>query len=234
LPSNYLLSQMSDDAYSQVIRHCTHVHLRECTVLYSTEVPPQYAYFLTSGIASIEPFLASGEIMSLQIVGREALIGSLHLLGPTPTPTECIMKTGGPAQRISLAVLQQLFKDSDEIRDCILRYVQQVSVALAQIAVCHRYHEVEQRFALWLLVMSDRMATDQLPITHEDLAGMIGARRPTVTARANELRRKGIIDYERGRLKILDRIRLQSTTCSCYKTFGRLRADSTELQLSRG
>jgi CRP-like cAMP-binding protein len=177
---------------------------------------------MTSGLASIVTLMTDGAIAEVEIVGREGLVGSMHLLGTANVSTSCFMQIEGTALRIEFPRLQELFRTNNEIRDRILEYVQEQALCISQIAGCNRLHSAEQRLALWLLMASDRTAAEVLNITQEVLAEMIGTRRTTVTAIATTLQRAGLIEYQRGRIRLIDRANLEGTACYCYQVIRNL------------
>jgi CRP-like cAMP-binding protein len=187
------------------------------TFLYSAEALPEYAYFMTSGIASLVAEMADGKSAEVGVIGHEGIVGAFHLLGPAPLPTECFIQITATALRIRLSDLRTAFRNSEETRDRVLEFVQEQSLSLSQLAGCNRLHEQEERLARWLLMVHDRTQTDVLEITQEFLAQMLGAKRTTVTVVASALQREGLIEYTRGKIRILDRGRLEVAACGCYQ-----------------
>jgi CRP-like cAMP-binding protein len=150
------------------------------------------------------------------MIGFEGLVGAFELLGPAPVSTECIMQGAGRAIRLPFAELRNAFEERREIRARILECVQQQALSQSQIAGCHRLHEAEERLARWLLTAQDHTDSDVLILTQEFLAEMLGSRRTTITVVAGGLQRRGLIEYSRGRVKILNREGLESVACACY------------------
>jgi CRP-like cAMP-binding protein len=178
---------------------------------------PTHAYFPTSGLASVVTSLPDGETAEVSFIGREGVVGAFHLIGPADVPTNCFMQMQGAGLKISLSDLRPAFESSEEIRDRVLEAVQEQALTIGQIAACNRLHEAEERLARWLLMARDRTQSDVLDITQEFLAVMLGARRTTVTMVAGALQRSGLIEYRRGRVKILDSENLEAAACECYK-----------------
>ena len=184
---------------------------------------PKHAYFITSGIASMVTAMPDGGTAEVGLIGHEGLVGSFHLLGPARVTTECFIQLEATALRIPLRHrLQEIFLSSEEIHDRVLEFVQSRALSLGQLAGCHRLHEAEERLARWLLMAQDRVESDDLDFTQEFLAMMLGSRRTTVSAVAGELQRKGLIDYRRGRVRIIDRKALEAAACDCYQILQRL------------
>jgi CRP-like cAMP-binding protein len=151
------------------------------------------------------------------VVGSEGLVGGIHCLGPAKVSTNAFMQIAGTALKIRFADLRRKFRRSEEIRDRLLEFYQEQSLTVSQIAGCNRLHEAEERLARWLLMAQDRTQSDMLNFTQEFLAMMLGSRRTTVTIIAGALQRAGLIEYIRGRVKILDREKLETAACDCYR-----------------
>jgi CRP-like cAMP-binding protein len=166
--------------------------------------------------------LAEGESAEVAFIGKEGIVGSLYLLGPAVLPSRCVMQLEGSALRIGLSVLKSVFDSSIEVRKRILEFVQEQAATTGQIAGCNRLHNVEQRLARWLLMAQDRTNADSLHFTQEYLGEMIGSLRTTVTTIAGELQRRGLIEYQRGHIKILNRHALESAACDCYRVIREL------------
>ena len=172
---------------------------------------------MTSGIASVVAMMENGGMAEVGLIGREGVVGSFHLLGPAKVSTSCFIQLEATALRIRFPDLMDVFRTNEEIRDRVLEFVQEQAVSLSQLAGCNRLHENEERLARWLLMAQDRTQTDTLNFTQEFLGMMLGARRTTVTLIAGVLQRGGLIRYQRGRVRILDRAHLEAASCDCYK-----------------
>jgi CRP-like cAMP-binding protein len=210
------LKSLSDDNQKSLLSESVHIPLPVGTVLYEAQQTPSYAYFITSGTASVVTAMADGATVEVGVVGREGVIGSLQIMGPALAPTRCFMQLDGSGLRISLSDLRKAFGASDEIRERLLEFLQEQTMCLSQIAGCHRLHEAGQRFARWLLMVQDCTQSDLLNLTQEFLGMTLGSRRTTVSAAAGELQGAGLIEYQRGRIKIVDRPRLELAACDCY------------------
>jgi CRP-like cAMP-binding protein len=226
---NLLLNALSEHSRNLILDASTPLSLPLRTSLYEAEQTPTYAYFITSGIASVVTAMADGGTAEVGLIGNEGLAGSLHLLGPGSVTTSCFIQLEATALRISFAHMQNLFRTSEEIRDRILEFVQTQALSLGQLAGCHRLHEAEERLARWLLMAQDRVQSDDLFFTQEFLAMMLGARRTTVTMVAGALQRSGLIKFRRGRVTILDRENLEAAACDCYQVIKQLQ-DNLYLQ----
>ncbi len=220
--NNLFLSSLSSSARERLLSASTWVELPLRTPLYEAEETPKFAYFITSGIASVVTAMPDGGTAEVGLIGHEGLVGSFHLLGPAGVTTDCFIQLEATALRIPLRQLEMEFRTSEEIRDRVLEFVQNQALSLGQLAGCHRLHEAEERLARWLLMAQDRVQSGDLNFTQEFLAMMLGSRRTTVTAVAAELQRKGLIEYSRGCLRILNRQALEETACDCYQIIKRL------------
>ncbi len=213
---NLLLASLSSESRELIHSQSTPVTLPLRSVLYTAGRVPSDAYFMTSGFASIVASTSAGESAEVGIVGREGLVGAMHLLGPALAPTECFIQLSGSAMKIPFPKLLQLFKSSEEIRGRILEFVQEQTLSLSQLATCNRLHNAEERLARWLLMVDDRIQSDTIDLTQEFLAQMLGAQRTTITMVAGTLQRAGLIEYKRGALQILNRRELEAASCNCY------------------
>ena len=214
---NLLLASLSSDNRESLMSRCTAVELPLKTLLYAAQEIPRYAYFMTSGLASVVVATASGQAAEVGFIGSEGIVGGMHLLGPASLPTDCMIQLEASALRIPLIELKAAFHSSDEIRERILEMAQEQALSMSQISACNRLHEAEERLARWLLMAQDRTQVDVLLFTQEFLAEMLGSQRTTVTVIAGALQRSGLIEYSRGHVRILNREELESAACDCYQ-----------------
>lgn len=222
---NLFLSSLASVNREHLLRRSTAVPLPLRTVLFEAGESPSYAYFVTSGLASVVSDMADGAAVEVGMHGREGVVCAVQMLGPAPSPMRCFMQMEGTALRIPMGDLRAAFLSSEEIRQKLLENVQKESLILGQIAACHRLHEAEERLARWLLMAQDRTQMNVLDLTQEFLAEMLGARRATVTLVAGTLQRSGLIEYHRGRVKIVDREGLEAAACDCYRIVRDVRND---------
>jgi CRP-like cAMP-binding protein len=192
------------------------------TSLYEPYEPPKFAHFLTSGIASVITSMQDGACTECGMWGREGLVECLHLGDSQRVPTRCVMQVAGTALRMPFTELEAEFHASGDLRDAIHGSIETQYLVLSQLVACNRLHEAGPRMARWLLLLRDRLAEDTLAITQEFLADMLGSRRTTVTAAAGALHREGLIEYHRGRIRILDGEGLERASCECYQVIRRL------------
>ena len=219
---NLLISTLTPKSRELLLAHASPVDLPLKTVLYEAERKPAFAYFMTSGIASVVTSMSDGGTVEVGLIGREGLVGSLHLLGDSAVPTRSFIQLEGTGLKISLSHLKKAFQSSEEIRSRILEFVQEQALSVSQLAACQKLHEAEAQLARWLLMAQDRTQSGTLNFTQEFLAMMLGSQRTTVTMVAGALQRSGLIEYMRGKVKILNRESLEAAACDCYPIMKRL------------
>ena len=221
--SNLLLDRLSADTRAQLLRRCQSVSLPSGMHLGRPGEPSPFMYFLTSGICSVVTELANGETVEAGLMGREGLLPTLQLLGSgADIQTSSLMQVSGTGLRMDFRAFEQEFQATEAINRLVLRYVQYQSLSLSQLTACNRVHEVEERMSRWLLMVADRTGEMEMSLTQEFLATMLGTRRSTVSIVAGTLQRSGLIQYQRGRVTILDRDGLQNSACECYAVMRRL------------
>jgi CRP-like cAMP-binding protein len=223
--NSFFIDSLSSDSRELLMKLSTTVSLPLGTVLYQPEVIPEYAYLLTSGIASTITKTRNGDSAEVGLIGHEGVVGSLQLLGPAPVPAESMIQIDATALRISLPKFRKIFLESEEIRNRVLEFVQNEALTIIQIAGCHRLHGTEERMCRWLLMVQDRVQTEELKLTQSFLALMLGIRRPTVTLVARTLQKRGLLELRRGFFKVADRPKMEANACECYKTVKQLYAN---------
>src|SRR6195952_1677154 len=225
MSNNLFLDSLSPESRELLKSISKAVSLPLGTVLYEPEVIPDYAYLLTSGIASTITKTRNGDSAEVGLIGHEGLVGSLQLLGPAPVPAESMIQIDATAFRISLREFRKIFLASEEIRTRLLEFVQNEALTIIQIAGCHRLHGTEERMCRGLLMVQDRVQTDEIKLTHSFLALMLGIRRPTVTLVARSLQKRGFLELRRGFFKVVDRPKMEADACECYQTVRQLYAN---------
>ena len=214
--SNILIDGLPADSRKRLLAHLKRTPISVRTSLYEPGDVPKYVHFLTSGIASVVTPMKNGDTTEVGTIGREGLPQAVHLMGTSLVPTRCFMQITGTALRMEFRAFEKLFDSDESLRRGVMNYAQYQSLLLGQIAGCNRLHEVEARLARWLLMIQDRTAATLLKLTQEFLGQMIGSQRTTVSAVAGALQARGVIEYRRGNVKVLDRTGLQNTACECY------------------
>ena len=227
--TNVLIDAMPEEARRKLFKQATRVNIPIRTSLYEPGDSPKFAHFLTSGIASVVTTMGDGSTCEVGTLGREGVPQGLHLLGAMHVPTRCFMQIGGTGLRIEFDVLQRFFLADEALRRIFLTYAQYQSLMLGQVAGCNRLHDVTGRLARWLLMIQDRTGNTLLKLTQEFLAEMIGSQRTTVSEAAGGLQDRGLIEYARGSIKIVDRIGLENASCECYPVTRKLLVDVYKL-----
>lgn len=175
------------------------------------------AYFVEEGLASVVVQLENGSTVEVGVVGREGMVGLPILTETDSIPNQTFMQMAGRGYRIKAGILSEQAKRWPQLRKMLLRYLQLHLVQASQTAACNRLHEVEARMARWLLICHDRVDANDIALTHEFLAQMLGTRRSSVTIAAGALHRAGLIDYSRGHVKIRNLDGLKKSACECYR-----------------
>jgi CRP-like cAMP-binding protein len=214
--SNVLIDALPEESKRRLQKEATQVKVPAGTSLYEPGARPRFAHFLTSGIASVVTTVEDGRTTEVGTLGREGVPQALHLLGELRVPTRCFMQVGGTSLRMEFSVLERLFHADAALRRVFLAYVQYQCLMLGLVAGCNRLHDVSGRLGRWLLMIQDRTGNMRFKLTQEFLAQMIGARRTTVGEVAGRLQDRGLIEYARGSITILDRMGLENASCGCY------------------
>src|SRR5580698_1186348 len=218
---NYLLSAFSAPERERIYPHLELVSMPLGKVLYESGDLLRYVYFPTNCIVSLLYVLANGASAEISVVGNEGMIGIALFMGGETTPSRAIVQSAGSAFRLVGQQLKDEFHRNGEVQLLLLRYTQALITQMAQTAVCNRHHTVDQQLCRWLLLSLDRLASNQLVMTQELIANMLGVRREGVTEAAGKLHKLGVIRYARGRITVLDRPRLEHMSCECYSVVRR-------------
>ena len=213
---NHLLAAFSPDERHRLYPHLQLVPMPLGKVLYESGDVLRHVYFPTDSIVSLLYVLADGASAEISVVGNEGLIGIALFMGGETTPSRAIVQSAGFAYRLIGQQLKDEFHRSGEMQLLLLRYTQALITQMAQTAVCNRHHSVDQQLCRWLLLSLDRLASNELIMTQELIANMLGVRREGVTEAAGKLDRLGVIRYARGRITVLDRPKLEQLCCECY------------------
>jgi CRP-like cAMP-binding protein len=213
---NHLLGALPSDAFRRLFPYLEYVDLPLGTVLYESGDVLLHVYFPVDCIVSLLYVLADGSSAEIAIVGSDGLIGIALFMGGGTTPNRAIVQSAGHAYRIPGRLVKGEFHRNDSVRDLLLRYTQALITQMAQTAVCNRHHSLDQQLCRWLLLSLDRLSSNQLNMTQELIANMLGVRRESVTEAAGKLARLGVIHYQRGHITVLDRPKLEALCCECY------------------
>ena len=225
-PSNRILNALTPSEYELLAVALEPIPLQLGTVLYRPEEAITHVYFPNRGTVSVVSVFEDGATVEVGMVGNEGMFGVGVFLGSISTPLEAVVQLPGDAFRMRADVLKKEFSKGGLLHDLLLRYTQAFITQIAQTAACNRVHPTDGRLARWLLMCADRAHSQELQLTHEFIATMLGARRAGVTEAAGQLQNKGVIKYRRGHITIVDRQGLESISCECYpavkKEFARL------------
>jgi len=214
---NRLLASMPAEVIQLVSPHLTLMDLPRNRTLKQANQVAEGAYFLEGGICSIVATMENGASVEVGLIGREGFVGTAAVLDTGRSPNYHFMQIPGYGYRMKAQVLRGLADTCTPLRLCLLRSVQGLLVQIAQTAACNRLHDLEERMARWLLMCRDRVQSDQILVTQEFLATMLGTRRSSVTVAAGILQKAGIITCSRGRVAILDHAGLADAACECYQ-----------------
>jgi CRP-like cAMP-binding protein len=214
---NHLLAALPSEVMGRIEAQLESVEMPLGKVLYESGAALRHVYFPTDCIVSLLYVLESGASAEISVVGNEGLIGLALFMGGETTPSRAIVQSGGQAYRLRGAVMKEEFNRHGELLVLMLRYTQALITQMAQTAVCNRHHSIDQQLCRWLLLSLDRLPTNQLVMTQELIANMLGVRREGVTEAAGKLQDLGVIEYSRGKITVLNRPRLEALSCECYK-----------------
>ena len=185
-------------------------------VVYESGRHLDHVYLPTTSIVSLLYVLENGASAEIAVVGNEGVVGVSIFMGGETTPSRAVVQSAGHAFRMPGQVVKDEFTRGGSLQRLMLRYTQSLITQMAQTAVCNRHHSVDQQLCRWLLLSIDRLAKPELVMTQELIANMLGVRREGVTEAAGKLQRAGVIEYRRGHIKVLDRMRLEGMSCECY------------------
>jgi CRP-like cAMP-binding protein len=185
-------------------------------VLYESGARMSHVIFPTTAIVSLLYVLADGGSAEIAVVGNEGLVGISLFMGGESTPSRAVVQSAGRGLRLRADTLMEDFNRAGVVMHLLLRYTQALITQMAQTAVCNRHHSLDQQLCRWLLLSLDRLRTNELSMTQELIANMLGVRREGVTEAAGKLQQAGLIEYQRGRITVLDRPGLEQRTCECY------------------
>ena len=223
---NHLLAALSALELTRLVPQLESVALLQGEVLHEAGQAVPYVFFPTSAIVSLSCTTESGATTDIAWVGCEGVLGTALVLGSQVTQNAAVVCVSGSGYRLSgSSLMQELHRAGGRrnglLQHVLLRYSQALMTQLSQTAVCNRHHSIEQQLCRWLLSTLDRLSYDELTMTHEHIASMLGVRREGITEAAGGLQRAGLIRYYRGHIKVLDRQGLASRVCECYRVVKR-------------
>ena len=223
---NHLLGAIPEAEWQRFAPYLMPVVMALGDVIYESGSDQPYVYFPTDSIVSLLYVMQDGSSAEIAIVGNEGLVGISLFMGGGTTPSRAVVQSAGYAFRMKAQYIRDEFFLAGPVQQLFLRYTQALLTQMGQTAVCNRHHSVDQQLCRWLLMSLDRLSSNELSMTQELIANMLGVRREGVTEAAGKLQRAGVIEYNRGRIRVLDRVQLEGRACECYsvvsKEFARL------------
>ena len=235
---NHLLAALPADEYARLAQQLELIPLALGDVLYESGAPMHHVYFPTDSIVSLLYVMEDGASAEIAMVGNEGVVGISLFMGGETTPSRAVVQCAGHAYRLTSQALKDEFdrvggRRSGALHNLLLRYTQALLTQMAQTAVCNRHHSLDQQLCRWLLLSLDRLPANELDMTQELIANMLGVRREGVTEAAGNLQRAGVIEYRRGHITVLDRPGLEARSCECYvvvkREFDRLLPEANAL-----
>lgn len=214
--ANDLLASLPEAEWQRWQPQLERVELKLGQVLYESGTTMHHVYFPTNSIVSLLYVMEDGASAEIAVVGHEGVVGISIFMGGGSTPSRAVVQSAGWGFRLRASVIQEEFVRSLPVLHLLLRYTQALITQMAQTAVCNRHHSLDQQLCRWLLLSMDRLQGNELIMTQELIANMLGVRREGVTEAALRLQKAGLISYARGHIQILNRPGLEQRTCECY------------------
>jgi CRP-like cAMP-binding protein len=226
---NHLLAALPTAEFERLAPHLELVPMLLGEILYEPGGQMRLAYFPTTAIVSLHYVMESGASAESAGVGNEGVVGISLFMGGDTTPSSAVVQTAGHGYRLKSSLLKQEFNRAGFMQRLLLRYTQALMTQMFQTAACNRHHSIEQQLCRWLLLTLDRLPSNELIMTQELVASMLGVRREGITEAAGKLQHAGCIRYRRGHITVLERSRLETRACECYavvrKELNRLLSD---------
>jgi CRP-like cAMP-binding protein len=213
---NRLLAALAERDYGELLPSLEPVDMPLGLSVYESGGVQGYVYFPTSCIVSLLYVLENGSTAEIAVTGCEGLVGIALFMGGETTPSRAVVQSAGKGYRVRAAMLKKQFERGGALQLLLLRYTQALITQMTQTAVCNRHHSLEQQLCRWLLLSLDRLPGNELNMTQELIANMLGVRREGVTEAAGKLQAEGLIEYGRGKITVLDREHLEARVCECY------------------
>ena len=213
---NNLLAALPPEDLQRLLPDLELVPLALGMAVYESGGRLDYVYLPIDSIVSLLYVMKDGASAEIAVVGHEGLVGIALFMGGESTPSRAVVQSAGYAYRLPSKILKREFEHGGPLQHLLLRYTQALITQMAQTAVCNRHHSVEQQLCRWLLLSLDRLRSEEVSMTQELIANMLGVRREGVTEAAGKLQTAGLIKYNRGHIKVLDRPKLEERVCECY------------------
>ena len=218
---NQLLAVLPAADYARLVANVERVPLALGQALYESGTPQAHVYFLADSIVSLLYVTNDGASAEMAIVGNEGVVGIALFMGGETTPSRAVVQSAGHAYRLQALHLKDEFQVGGPLQHVLLRYTQALLTQMAQTAVCNRHHTLDQQLCRWLLLSLDRLQSNELLMTQELIANMLGVRREGVTEAAGKLQAAGLIHYQRGKITVTNRPGLEAQVCECYEVVKR-------------
>ena len=233
---NHLLAALPPAEFARLSPQLELVSMRLGEVLYESGSRMAHVYFPTTSIVSLLHMLENGASAEIAVVGNEGILGISLFMGGETTPSRAVVQSSGYGYRLKAQLLKDEFDRAGPMLHLLLKYTQALITQMAQTAVCNRHHSIDQQLCRWLLLSLDRLSSNELRMTQELIANMLGVRREGVTEAAGKLQAAGLIHYSRGHITVIDRKGLEARACECYavvkKEFDRLLPDVPNVMAS--
>jgi CRP-like cAMP-binding protein len=213
---NHLLAALPDDQWQRWLPHLEHVDLPLGQVMYESGSTLSHVYFPTTAIVSLLYVMHNGESAEIAVVGNEGVVGVSLFMGGESTASRARVQSAGGAFRLTAPLMKEEFYRAGPVLHLLLRYTQALMTQMVQTAACNKHHSLDQQLCRWLLLSLDRLQGTQMQMTRELIANMLGVRPETATEGALKLQNAGLINYTRGRIRVLDREGLEKRACECY------------------
>jgi CRP-like cAMP-binding protein len=213
---NQILRALPAAERERLFPHLQRVPMPLGAVIYESGARLRHIYFPTDSIVSLLYVLKDGASAEIAVVGNDGAVGVSLFMGGESTPSRAVVQSAGSAFRLSRTRLKQEFERHGSMLTVLLRYTQSLITQMAQTAVCNRHHALDQQLCRWMLLSLDRLDSNELNMTQELIANMLGVRREGVTESAGRLQKLGVIRYSRGKITVLDRPQLEKLSCECY------------------
>ncbi len=213
---SHLLAALPDIEWERLLPNLEVVEMPLGQVLYESGSTLRHVYFPTTAIVSLLYVMENGASAEIAVVGNEGVVGISLFMGGESTPSRAVVQSAGQGFRLESQMMKDEFNRAGPVLHLLLRYTQALITQMAQTAVCNRHHSLDQQLCRWLLLSLDRLQGNELVMTQELIANMLGVRREGVTEGALKLQQAGLIRYARGHIAVLDRKGLEKRTCECY------------------
>jgi CRP-like cAMP-binding protein len=213
---NHILAALSEGTFARLLPGLELIAMPLGWAVYESGGHLGYVYFPTTSLVSLLYVMESGASAEIAITGNEGLVGISLFMGGETTPSRAVVQSAGSGYRLRASIFKREFALGEELQHLALFYTQALITQMAQTAVCNRHHSIDSQLCRWLLLSLDRLEGNELNMTQELIANMLGVRREGVTDAAGRLQAEGLISYSRGHIKVLDRKKLELRVCECY------------------